>query len=133
MRLVSKVYSNAVSMFVTDVMRWVIGLRRLLHVKNKELRHMKSLAATILAQRSETEQFFLEALEEVKEIIRRERKVANKSSTMNNNLLNTRNSSNKAPTSNTFLTASAKVSFPPILANSNLMNTTTQLEHVGDC
>ena len=38
------------------------GLRRLLQIKNKELRHMKSLAATILGQRSETEQFFLEAL-----------------------------------------------------------------------
>ena len=41
------------------------GLRRLLQIKNKELRHMKSLAATILSQRTETEQFFLEALEEV--------------------------------------------------------------------
>jgi hypothetical protein len=41
------------------------GLRRLIHIKNKELRHMKSLAATILSQRTETEQFFLEALQEV--------------------------------------------------------------------
>ena len=41
------------------------GLRRLLKMKNQELRQMKSLAATILSQRSETEQFFLEALEEV--------------------------------------------------------------------
>eukprot|EP00599_Poterioochromonas_sp_BG-1_P002480 CAMPEP_0173154340 /NCGR_PEP_ID=MMETSP1105-20130129/13423_1 /TAXON_ID=2985 /ORGANISM="Ochromonas sp., Strain BG-1" /LENGTH=405 /DNA_ID=CAMNT_0014070499 /DNA_START=464 /DNA_END=1681 /DNA_ORIENTATION=+ len=50
------------------------GLRRLLNIKNKELKHMKSLAATILAQREETEQFFLEALQEVKEVIRQERK-----------------------------------------------------------
>lgn len=41
------------------------GLRRLLKMKNLELRQMKSLAATILSQRSETEQFFLEALQEV--------------------------------------------------------------------
>ena len=33
-------------------------------IKNKELRIMKSLAATILSQRSEMEQFFLEALTE---------------------------------------------------------------------
>jgi hypothetical protein len=50
------------------------GLRRLLNMKNKELKHMKSLAATILSQRTETEQFFLEALQEVKEVIRQERK-----------------------------------------------------------
>lgn len=50
------------------------GLRRLIHIKNKELKHMKSLAATILSQRTETEQFFLEALQEVKEVIRQERK-----------------------------------------------------------
>lgn len=36
---------------------------------------MKSLAATILAQRSETEQFFLESLQEVKEVISKERKM----------------------------------------------------------
>uniref|UniRef100_A0A7S3M0U4 Coiled-coil domain-containing protein 176 n=1 Tax=Spumella elongata TaxID=89044 RepID=A0A7S3M0U4_9STRA len=49
------------------------GLRRLIQIKNKELRQMKSLAATILGQRTETEQFFLEALQEVKEVIRKER------------------------------------------------------------
>ena len=41
------------------------GLRRLIQIKNKELKQMKSLAATILSQRSETEQFFLESLQEV--------------------------------------------------------------------
>lgn len=41
------------------------GLRRLIQIKNKELRQMKQLAATILGQRTETEQFFLEALQEV--------------------------------------------------------------------
>lgn len=51
------------------------GLRRLIHIKNQELKHMKALAATILSQRTETEQFFLEALNEVKDVIRQERKV----------------------------------------------------------
>lgn len=53
----------------------ISGLRRLIAIKNKELKHMKSLAATILAQRSETEQFFLEALQEVKEVILKERRM----------------------------------------------------------
>lgn len=35
---------------------------------------MKTLATTILNQRTETEQFFLESLQEVKEIIKHERK-----------------------------------------------------------
>jgi hypothetical protein len=50
------------------------GLRRLLKIKNKELQHMKTLAATILSQRTETEQFFLESLHEVKELVKKERK-----------------------------------------------------------
>ena len=49
------------------------GLRRLLKLKNKELLHMKTLATTILSQRTETEQFFLESLAEVKDIIRKEK------------------------------------------------------------
>lgn len=35
---------------------------------------MKSLAATILSQRTETEQFFLESLQEVKEVIKQEKR-----------------------------------------------------------
>ncbi len=50
------------------------GLRRLIHIKNQELKHMKALAATILSQRTETEQFFLESLQEVKEVIVKEKK-----------------------------------------------------------
>lgn len=50
------------------------GLRRLLKLKNKELVNMKSLAATILCQRTEVEQFFLESLAEVKDIVRKEKK-----------------------------------------------------------
>jgi hypothetical protein len=50
------------------------GLRRLLKIKNKELQRMKTLAATILSQRTETEQFFLESLNEVKQLIKRDRR-----------------------------------------------------------
>ena len=49
------------------------GLRRLIQIKNKELRQMKSLAATILDQRSDVEQFFLEALQEVGAVLCRAR------------------------------------------------------------
>lgn len=41
------------------------GLRRLMKIKNKELQVMKTLASTILSQRSDVEQFFLESLNEV--------------------------------------------------------------------
>ena len=50
------------------------GMRRLMKIKTQELRQMRNLAATILSQRSETEQFFLEALHEVREMIKTERK-----------------------------------------------------------
>jgi hypothetical protein len=49
------------------------GLRQLLAMKNRELRHMKHLAQYILDQRSEVEAFFLQALSEVKEKIRGEK------------------------------------------------------------
>lgn len=45
------------------------GLRWLIMIKNKELRHLKTLAASILDQRSEMEQFFLDALAEVKHTV----------------------------------------------------------------
>ena len=49
------------------------SLRRLIQIKNKELRRMKALASTILNQRTKMEQFFLESLQEVRDVIRRER------------------------------------------------------------
>lgn len=42
------------------------ALRKLLKLKNKELRHVRRLAQTILEQRTETEQFFLDAIDEVR-------------------------------------------------------------------
>ena len=51
------------------------GLRRLIKIKNKELRTMKTLSATILSQRSEIEQFFLESLSEVKEFAKKQKRV----------------------------------------------------------
>ena len=51
------------------------GLRRLIKIKNKELRTMKTLSATILSQRSEIEQFFLESLSEVKEYAKKQKRL----------------------------------------------------------
>lgn len=50
------------------------GLRRLLRLKNKELRNLRRLAQTILDQRTDVEQFFLDAMEQVKQEIVNERK-----------------------------------------------------------
>jgi hypothetical protein len=53
------------------------GLRELLDLKNRELRTVKRLALIVLQQRSEVEQFFLDALAEVKvEVIGRKRAAA---------------------------------------------------------
>jgi len=49
------------------------GLRHLIALKNKELSHIKKLAQTILDQRGEVEQFFLESIEQVKDKILEER------------------------------------------------------------
>lgn len=50
-----------------------VSLRKLLEIKNKELRKMKTLANTILSHRSDVEQFFLEALEEVRQVLAQEK------------------------------------------------------------
>ncbi|ETV71894.1 hypothetical protein H257_13025 [Aphanomyces astaci] len=50
------------------------GLRKLLKLKNKELRNMKRLAQTILDQRTDVEQFFLDSLDIVKQQMLDERK-----------------------------------------------------------
>jgi len=58
----------------------VDGLRRQLKLKTKELRHIRRLSQMILDQRSEVEQFFIEALELVKlergKVIEEERRQA---------------------------------------------------------
>lgn len=69
-----KEYKGKVSKELNQATFDSAGLRQLLRTKNKELRQMKTLAATILSQRTELEQFFLEALNEVKEVIKKERK-----------------------------------------------------------
>ena len=75
------------------------GLRRLLKIKNKELRTMKTLSATILSQRNEIEQFFLEALHEVKEKIKVEKKFTKsaQSSKLNSNTVPVFGSSGALP------------------------------------
>ena len=49
----------------------VINLREIMRSKNGELRKVKALSQVILDQRSDVEQFFLEALEQIKEEIRK--------------------------------------------------------------
>jgi len=65
----TKELKGSISKELEDATLDAAGLRRLIMIKNKELRHMKTLAATILEQRSEMEQFFLDALAEVKHTI----------------------------------------------------------------
>jgi hypothetical protein len=59
------VFTQTVTLTVILCYAHNVGLRRLIQIKNKELRQMKSLAATILDQRTEVEQYFLESLQEV--------------------------------------------------------------------
>ncbi len=47
-------------------------------VKNRDQRNVKALAQVILDQRSDVEQFFLEALEQIKEEIRKKISVEKK-------------------------------------------------------
>ena len=49
------------------------GLRKLVKVKEREHSKIKRLASDIIAQRSEVEQFFLEALEHVRDEVGKER------------------------------------------------------------
>ena len=70
----TKELQNNVHKELEDAMLDAAGLRRLIKIKNKELRTMKTLSATILSQRNDIEQFFLEALAEVREHLKVERK-----------------------------------------------------------
>ena len=56
---------------IKDQRTAIINSRENLRVKNKELKQVRALAQVILDQRSEVEQFFLEALEQIKEEIRK--------------------------------------------------------------
>lgn len=44
-------------------------------IKNKELRKMQSLANTILKKRSDVEQFLACAIEEVRDVLKKEREI----------------------------------------------------------
>lgn len=57
-----------------DLLLDLDGLRKLLRLKNRELRNLRRLAQTILNQRTDVEQFCLDSLEHVKHEIERERK-----------------------------------------------------------
>lgn len=64
---------SSVAKELEDVTMDASGLRHLITLKNKELGHIKQLARTVLDQRGEVEQFFLESIEEVKSKIVSER------------------------------------------------------------
>ena len=53
----------------------IINSRENLKVRNGELKQVRALAQVILDQRSEVEQFFLEALEQIKEEIRKKAQI----------------------------------------------------------
>lgn len=56
----------------------ILNAREVLRAKNQEFRQVKALAQVILDQRSEVEQFFLEALEQIKEEIRKKAQIEKK-------------------------------------------------------
>ena len=56
----------------------ILNARENLRMKNKELRNVRALSQVILDQRSEVEQFFLEALEQIKEEIRKKNTIEKK-------------------------------------------------------
>ena len=56
---------------IRDQKEEIINLREIMRSKNSELRKVKALSQVILDQRSDVEQFFLEALEQIKEEIRK--------------------------------------------------------------
>ena len=53
----------------------ILNSREVLRVKNSEFKQVKALAQVILDQRSEVEQFFLEALEQIKEEIKKKSQI----------------------------------------------------------
>eukprot|EP01036_Dinobryon_divergens_P022405 gene22405-30656_t len=110
----AKELKSTVSRELEEAMLDCAGLRRLIQIKNKELKQMKSLAATILSQRSETEQFFLESLQEVREVIKTERQL--KQSQLQSKLL-----MNKLKNGG----GSANTTFPPLNIKGNNLHMIT--------
>lgn len=61
------------------------GLRESIRLKTRELKNLKALCQMILDQRSDIEQFFLEALEQVKEEKRRKQAIQQQSANAQSN------------------------------------------------
>lgn len=57
----------------------ILNTRENLKVKNNELKQVRALSQVILDQRSEVEQFFLEALEQIKEEIKKKTQLEKRS------------------------------------------------------
>ena len=60
----------------------IINMRENLRVQNRELKNVRALSKVIIDQRSEVEQFFLEALEQIKEEIRKKISIERKNKRM---------------------------------------------------
>jgi len=54
---------------IRDQKEEVINLREIMRAKNSELKKVKAISQVIIDQRSDVEQFFLEALAQIKEEI----------------------------------------------------------------
>ena len=61
----------------------ILDLREIMRSKNGELKKVKALSQVVLDQRSDVEQFFLEALEQIKEEIRKKIAAERKSRRLN--------------------------------------------------
>lgn len=66
-----EIMKHKLESIITEQDLQIKGLKEELKMKNKELRNIKGLAQMILDQRSEVETFFLEALEQIKEEVKR--------------------------------------------------------------
>lgn len=64
---------NSKSLFVLSLSSFLVVMRDKLKHKNKEIKTLKAISQMILDQRSDIELFFLEALDQVREEIRRKR------------------------------------------------------------
>jgi hypothetical protein len=66
--LITKFKTNSDELILTNG-----GLKQLLRLKNRELKNIRNLAQVILNQRTEVEQYFLDALEQVKDEMKKKK------------------------------------------------------------
>lgn len=130
---------TSVSKELEEALLDAAALRRLLQIKNKELRKMKGLAVTILSQRSEVEQFFLEALQEVKQVVQSEKKKSHQENKTQLSKLRGAAANSGAVASNAIrgtMNASAAMNASKTFRGNGLpaikLKNSTQVEHMQD-